>query len=311
MFYAKCKTYRRGCDWLIRASLIQKKACWEIQRYNGRHTCSMRTISQDQSKLDSGMIAEAMKPLVESNPSIKVKSIITEVQARFNYTISYRKAWLAKQKSIAKVFSGLEKSYQDFPLWFLVMVQKMSGSQSTEAYQHKRAGYTFFEFATHRIYANMQRAGNIVVHQFDRRNEVFEVRKMPSGKVLVVVFVRRRCDYSHFQVEQLPCHHVIACCVNRQLDWQMYVTDVYKMSEIRKVYIVKFVPLGDMETWPDYSGPTIATNSALRRKSKGRPKSTRYLNEMDSRKMPGPRGHSRSRCPQRAGPGGVGGSGGS
>ncbi|XP_072077845.1 uncharacterized protein [Arachis hypogaea] len=161
--------------------------------------------------------------------------------------------------------------------------------KSTEAYQHKRAGYTFFEFATHRIYANMQRAGNIVVHQFDRRNEVFEVRKMPSGKVLVVVFVRRRCDYSHFQVEQLPCHHVIACCVNRQLDWQMYVTDVYKMSEIRKVYIVKFVPLGDMETWPDYSGPTIATNSALRRKSKGRPKSTRYLNEMDSRKMPGPR----------------------
>ncbi|RYR17872.1 hypothetical protein Ahy_B03g062541 [Arachis hypogaea] len=26
-FYAKCKTYERGCDWLIRASLIQKKAC--------------------------------------------------------------------------------------------------------------------------------------------------------------------------------------------------------------------------------------------------------------------------------------------
>ncbi|RYR15944.1 hypothetical protein Ahy_B04g072912 [Arachis hypogaea] len=26
-FYAKCKTYRRGCDWFIRASLIQKKAC--------------------------------------------------------------------------------------------------------------------------------------------------------------------------------------------------------------------------------------------------------------------------------------------
>ncbi|RYR32917.1 hypothetical protein Ahy_A10g047442 [Arachis hypogaea] len=47
----------------------------------------------------------------------------------------------------------------------------------------------------------------------------------------------------------------------------------------------------------------------LRRATKGRPKSTRYLNEMDSRDMCGPRrcticgreGHSRSRCPQRAG----------
>ncbi|XP_020973114.1 uncharacterized protein LOC107633951 [Arachis ipaensis] len=129
MFYAKCKTYGRRCDWLIRASLIQKKACWEIQRYNGRHTCSMGTISQDHSKLDSDTIVEDMKPLVESDPSIKVKSIIVEVQARFNYTISYRKAWLTKQKSIAKIFGGWEESYQALPLWFLAMVQKMPGSQ--------------------------------------------------------------------------------------------------------------------------------------------------------------------------------------
>ncbi|RYR39969.1 hypothetical protein Ahy_A09g045612 [Arachis hypogaea] len=48
---------------------------------------------------------------------------------------------------------------------------------------------------------------------------------------------------------------------------------------------------------------------------KGRPKSTRYLNEMDSRDIRGPRrcavcgceGHSRSRCPQRAGPSSAGG----
>ncbi|RYQ99765.1 hypothetical protein Ahy_B07g087766 [Arachis hypogaea] len=70
-----------------------------------------------------------MKPLVESDPSIKVKSIIVEVHARFNYTISCRKAWLAKQKSIAKVFGGWEESYQALPLWFLAMVQKMPGSQ--------------------------------------------------------------------------------------------------------------------------------------------------------------------------------------
>ncbi|RYR39750.1 hypothetical protein Ahy_A09g045339 [Arachis hypogaea] len=36
--------YGRGCDWLIRASLIRKKCCWEIHRYNGRHTCTIGTI---------------------------------------------------------------------------------------------------------------------------------------------------------------------------------------------------------------------------------------------------------------------------
>ncbi|RYR73293.1 hypothetical protein Ahy_A02g007649 isoform C [Arachis hypogaea] len=97
-FYAKCKMYGRGCDWLIRASLIRKKGCW------------------------------AIKPLVETDPSIKVKTIIAKVQSRFNYTISYRKAWLLKQKSIAKVFGDWEESYQALPWWLSVMVQKMLGS---------------------------------------------------------------------------------------------------------------------------------------------------------------------------------------
>ncbi|RYR41098.1 hypothetical protein Ahy_A08g037496 [Arachis hypogaea] len=146
------------------------------------------------------------------------------------------------------------------------------------------------------------------------RNEVFEVREMTSGKVLVVDLARRRCDCGHFQVERIPCRHVIACCANQRLDWQLYVHDVYKMTEIRKVYRFEFTPLGDAETWPDYEGPTLVANPALRRTSKGRPKLTRYLNEMDSRDMRGPRicrlcgaqGHSRSRCPQRPGPSGAG-----
>ncbi|RYR70129.1 hypothetical protein Ahy_A03g016642 [Arachis hypogaea] len=187
-FYAKCKMYGHGCDWLIRASLIQKKGCWEIRRYNGRHTCTMGTISQDHSKLDSDIVTEAITPM--------------------------------------------------------------------------------------RIEANIRQAGNIVVHRFDRRNEVIEVREMTSGKVLVVDLARRTCDCGHFQVERLPCRHVIACCANQRLDWQLYVHDVYKMTEVRKVYRFEFTPLGDPETWPAYEGPTLVANPALRRTSKGQPKLT-------------------------------------
>ncbi|RYQ83482.1 hypothetical protein Ahy_B10g102163 [Arachis hypogaea] len=71
-FYTKCKSYSAGYDWLIQASLIRKKACWEIRRYNDKHTCTMGMISQDQAKLDSDTIAEAIRPLVEVDPSIKV-----------------------------------------------------------------------------------------------------------------------------------------------------------------------------------------------------------------------------------------------
>ncbi|XP_057759298.1 uncharacterized protein LOC130979774 [Arachis stenosperma] len=123
-FYAKCTQYGSGCDWLIRVSLISRRYCWVIRRYNGSHTCTRATISQDHSKLDSITIAEAIKPLVEADPALKVKSVIAEVQSKFNYTVSYRKAWLAKQKAVEKIFGGWEASYEALPIWFEAMCHK-------------------------------------------------------------------------------------------------------------------------------------------------------------------------------------------
>ncbi|RYR31730.1 hypothetical protein Ahy_B01g056609 [Arachis hypogaea] len=81
----------------------------------------MGTISQDHSKLDSDTVPEAITPLVETDPSIKVKSIITEVQSRFNYTISYRKI-------LTKLFHGGSR------LWFrrwLVQLSKLKHDHCT------------------------------------------------------------------------------------------------------------------------------------------------------------------------------------
>ncbi|RYR74400.1 hypothetical protein Ahy_A02g009102 [Arachis hypogaea] len=88
----------------------------------------MRSISQDHSKLDSNTIIEVLKPLFEADLSLKVRSITAEVQSRFNYTISYRKVWLAKQKSIAKIFGGWEVSYESLSIWCTTMCDKMLGA---------------------------------------------------------------------------------------------------------------------------------------------------------------------------------------
>ncbi|XP_016178909.1 uncharacterized protein LOC107621402 [Arachis ipaensis] len=162
--------------------------------------------------------------------------------------------------------------------------------KSAEAHEHVRNGFTYSEFATKRVEESFRRAGNIVVNQFDRQNEMFEV-------------------------ERIPCRHVLACYANQRLDWQVYVHGVYKMSKIYKVYRGEFVPMGDPSTWDRYEGAKMIANWTLTRATKGRPKSTRYLNEMDSRDMRGPcrciicgrEGHSRSQCPQRAGPSSAGG----
>ncbi|RYR02465.1 hypothetical protein Ahy_B06g081252 [Arachis hypogaea] len=95
-FYAKCKTYGRGCDWLIRASLIRKKGCWEIRRYNSRYTCTMGMILQNHSKLDSDTVAEAIRPLLLVSVTVdgnlrwdqqKVKPLITGWNGKYGLTM--------------------------------------------------------------------------------------------------------------------------------------------------------------------------------------------------------------------------------
>ncbi|RYR20508.1 hypothetical protein Ahy_B03g065668 [Arachis hypogaea] len=255
-FYTKCKGYGAGCDWLIRANLIRKKACWEIRRYNGKHTCTMGTISQHYAKLDSDTIADAIRLLVEADPSIKVKSIMAKVQSRFNYTDI-----LGRNRSTTKTTNGLK-------------------SGSAEAHDRVRNKFTYLDFATKSVEESFRRAENIVVNRFDRRNEMFEVRK---------ILAQRHYDCHHFQVERLSCPHVLACCANQHLDWQVYVHNVYKMSEICKVYRDEFVTMDDPSTWDRYEGAKVIPNWTLRHTTKGRVKSTRYLNEMDSRDMRGPR----------------------
>ncbi|RYQ89453.1 hypothetical protein Ahy_B09g096091 isoform I [Arachis hypogaea] len=535
-FYAKCTQYGSGCDWLIRVSMISRKHCWVVRRYNGSHTCTRSTISQDHSKLDSNTITEAIKPLVEADPSLKVKSVIADVQAKFNYTVSYRKAWLAKQKAVEKIFGGWEASYEALPIWFEAMchkepsaivhfetmnayqgddlvsdirvlhrvfwsyypcirafrhckpivqvdgthlygkykgcllvavsqdgnnnivpiafaivegetsdawhfflsnlrqhvvtrdgvglisdrhesinaaVERSNGAWSpprafhmfcirhiesnflrkfkapylqklvvnigysrtvreyevryqrlrergeaytnwlnripreqyalafdggyrwghmttnlvecinsvlkgarnlpitalvkatfyrlNELFTRKRAeaearinaGHVFSELVTTKLHANQLASGNIQVNCFDRQNEVFEVREMPSGLEYAVDLRRHQCDCGEFQ----------------RLDWQLYVHDVYKMDQVRRVYRARFRPLGNPSTWPAYTGPRFVPNPFLRRVTKGRPRMTRFLNEMDTRMLRPPRrcrqcgaeGHSRSRCRRSAG----------
>ncbi|XP_016167133.1 uncharacterized protein LOC107609641 [Arachis ipaensis] len=462
--------------------MISRKYCWVIRRYNGSHTCTRATISQDHSKLDSTTIAEAIKPLVEADPALKVKSVIAEAQSKFNYTVSYRKTWLAKQKAVEKIFGGWEASYEALPIWFEAMCHKEPSAvvhfETMPAYQgddlvtdirvlhrvfwsyypcirafrhckpvvqvdgtHLYGKYkgcllvamsqdgnnnivpiafaivegetsdawhfflsnlrqhvvtqdgvglisdrhesinaaversngawspprAFHMFCIRHIESNFLRKfkapylQKLVVNiGYSRTVREYEVRyqrlrergeaytdclegrtQSPrdcpcEGNILQVerVVTRKRAEAEarinaghvfsdvvtsklhanqlasgNIQVDRISCRHVFACCANQRLDWQVYVHDVYKMDQVRPVYRARFRPLGNPTTWPVYNGPRFIPNPFLRRVGKGRPKMTRFLNEMDTRMLRRPRrcticgaeGHSRGRCRQQGG----------
>ncbi|RYR22089.1 hypothetical protein Ahy_B03g067379 [Arachis hypogaea] len=97
------------------------------------------------------------------------------------------------------------------------------------------------------------------------------------------------------------CFHVVQ--IN---DW---TGNCMCMMCIRWTRFDGFRPLGNPSTWPVYTGPRFVPNPFLRRMTKGRPRMTRFLNEMDTRMLRPPRrcrqcgaeGHSRSSCRRSAG----------
>ncbi|XP_015954106.1 uncharacterized protein LOC107478480 [Arachis duranensis] len=442
---AVIKVYGSGCDWLIRVSLISKKYCWVIRRYNGSHTCTRATISQDHSKLDSITIAEVIKPLVEADPSLKVdgthlygkykgcrlvavsqdgnnnivpiafaivegetsdawhfflsnlrqhvvtrdgvglisdrhESInaaversngafhmfcIRHIESNFlrkfkapylqklvvnigysrtvgEYKVRYQwlrdrgeayTNWLNRipREQYALAFDGeyrwghmttnlvecinsVLKGARNLSITALVKatfyrLNELFTCKRAEAEARINAGHVFSDIVTSKLHANQLASGNIQVSCFDRQNQVFEVREMPSGLEFAVDLCSLRCDCGEFQVDRIPCRHVFACCANQRLDWRLYVHDVYKMEQVRWVYRARIRPPGNLTTWLAYNGPRFIPNPYLRRVTKGHPRMTRFPNEMDTQMLHRPRrctlcgaeGHSHSRCRRSAG----------
>ncbi|XP_029148257.1 uncharacterized protein [Arachis hypogaea] len=216
--------------------------------------------------------------------------------------------------NLVECINSVLKGARNLPITALVKatfykLNELFTRKRAEAEARINAGHVFSEVVTSKLHANQLASGNIQVSCFDQQNEVFEVREMPSGLEFAVDLRGLRCDCGEFQVDRIPCRHVFACCANQRLDWKLYVHDVYKMDQVRRVYQARFRPLGNPTTWPAYNGPRYVPNPYLRRVSKGRPRMTRFLNEMDTRMLRRPRrctlcgakGHSRSRCRRSAG----------
>jgi len=100
LYVARCIHYNNGCQWRLRASYSKIRHHWEIKSIDGTHTCFSTLISQDHCNLDSTQIASIFFHLVRTNPSIRIKSLVANIKSRYGYTVTYRRAWIVKEKAI-------------------------------------------------------------------------------------------------------------------------------------------------------------------------------------------------------------------
>ncbi|PPD89215.1 hypothetical protein GOBAR_DD13859 [Gossypium barbadense] len=279
-FSCKEECVAEGCNWRVRAAFIKSSQMWEIRKFVGPHTYT-------------------------STLSV----LIAEMQARFQYRVSYRKAWIAKQMAMEQLYGDYDSSYNELQGWIAAMQEYVPrtvielqgrpyygsdgqlqlatlmpriGQQQVDQIE---AGHVFVEYVRDTMVANRRLARSYGV---DLRN--------------------RRCECRRFETLHYPCAYVVATCAKINVNIEQYVDDVYTLERTLRVWENEFPVLPDLSTWEvPLTTFELLPDRELRRNPRGRPQSSRIRNEMDIReKSDGKRcgicrlsGHSRNKCPNR------------
>ncbi|KAL5146141.1 hypothetical protein HKD37_06G016022 [Glycine soja] len=113
-----CKLHENGCTWSLGACNSKRHNKWIIKSIRGHHTCLVPMLTQDHRQLDKHVIAQIIQPIVKTNPTVSIKTLIAEIKTFMNYTPSYKKTWLAKQKALEMIHGNWEESYAKLPKLF-------------------------------------------------------------------------------------------------------------------------------------------------------------------------------------------------
>ncbi|XP_015934904.1 uncharacterized protein LOC107460989 [Arachis duranensis] len=162
------------------------------------------------------------------------------------------------------------------------------------------------------IERNIRESRCLTVTLYDRHQPEYTVAETtPTGNFSLgsyrVSLKDHTCECGYFQALHYLCCHAIACCAHSRLNWAAYVHEVYRMSEVFKVYSHGFVPPIPEGLWPPYAGPTVIPDPNMRQAREGRPKATRVRGAMDRSAENQPKrcglcrqpGHTRRNCGQR------------
>ncbi|CAI9096176.1 OLC1v1032261C1 [Oldenlandia corymbosa var. corymbosa] len=107
LWVLKCKQAPE-CPWRLRATTPKEGSFFEIKKYTAPHVCK-KSNNQGHAQMDSAFVARHIKALVKAQNSISSSSIQAEILEKFNYSISTKKAWTAKQKAIIELFGDRVK----------------------------------------------------------------------------------------------------------------------------------------------------------------------------------------------------------
>ncbi|KAF7827522.1 uncharacterized protein G2W53_018686 [Senna tora] len=149
-YEAMCVKHNNGCPWRVRACLKANIGMWLITKYDSDHCCATPSVSQDHSKLDSDIISGLIRGMVQRSADVPISQIIQRVKDEYQFTVSYRKAWLGKQKALAMVYGKWEAPYDTLRRWMRAVQDHLP--RTIISFQHRPIPDNDSDVQFHRLF---------------------------------------------------------------------------------------------------------------------------------------------------------------
>ena len=118
---------QRWLPWLVHAFKRKWKSNWKCSIVT-EHTCLISEVKQSHRNISSDFVAKQMYGLIMDNLNYEPKMIVRHIEQTYQYTISYLKAWRAKQKVFEMRFGTYEASYDNLPRMLSQVAARNPGS---------------------------------------------------------------------------------------------------------------------------------------------------------------------------------------
>ncbi len=126
-YEVRCVKEKDGCPWRVHAYKGKWKDYWTVSVVT-KYTCFLPGVQKYHRNITCAFVASEMYAHVIDNLTYEPRSIIRHSEETYKYTISYAKAWRAKQKIIEMRFGTYEASYDNLPRLLGVIEERNPGS---------------------------------------------------------------------------------------------------------------------------------------------------------------------------------------
>nr|CAE04747.3 OSJNBb0060E08.10 [Oryza sativa Japonica Group] len=114
---------KEDCPWRVHAYKGKWNDYWKVSIVT-EHKCYLQGVEKYHRNITSAFVASEMYSSVVGNIGFEPKSIIRHIENKFKYTISYAKAWRAKQKIIEMRYGTFEACYDNLPRLLATIAQR-------------------------------------------------------------------------------------------------------------------------------------------------------------------------------------------